>query len=471
MHKEKFHMQIIYNTLGRQKQPLTTIEPGKVSLYVCGPTVYDFFHIGNARTFTAFDMVYRWLTTIGYEVNFVRNITDIEDKIIERANANNEAMETLTTRMTAAMFEDADRLNLLRPTHSPRATHHIDHMLAIIKRLEDKGMAYRAANGDVYYAVREFAGYGKLSGKNPDDLRAGERVAVDSAKRDPLDFVLWKAAKPNEPQWPSLFGSGRPGWHIECSAMCEAVLGEQIDIHGGGFDLQFPHHENEIAQTEGSFEKNSGRQFAKYWMHAAFLNIDHEKMSKSLGNFFTLRDVLHQLDAVQGGETVRYFLLRGHYRSEINYSWDMLEDARQSLLGFYIALKETPAVPIKLDWTNEYAQKFRTAMEDDFDTPAAFAVLHELRRELNRSKCAETAGLLKGLGATLGFFQDVPTAFVQGAANTDSGQMDVDMLVAGRNAAKKAKDFATADAIRKQLDDAGIVLEDKPGGVTEWRRK
>ncbi|MEO8386216.1 MAG: cysteine--tRNA ligase, partial [Betaproteobacteria bacterium] len=322
-------MQTIYNTLGRQKQALTTLEPGKVRMYVCGPTVYDFFHIGNARTFTAFDMVYRWLTVIGYEVNFVRNITDIDDKIIERANANNEPMEALTARMTEAYFEDAARLKLLRPTNNPRATHHIDHMLAIIKQLEDRGMAYRATNGDVYYAVREFAGYGKLSGKNPDDLRAGERVAVESAKRDPVDFVLWKAAKPNEPQWPSIFGGGRPGWHIECSAMCKAILGEQIDIHGGGFDLQFPHHENEIAQTEGTFDKGSGKQFSTFWMHAAFLNIDHEKMSKSMGNFFTLRDVLNKLDAVQGGETVRYFLLRGHYRSEINYSWEMLEDARQ----------------------------------------------------------------------------------------------------------------------------------------------
>jgi cysteinyl-tRNA synthetase len=462
-------MQIIYNTLGRQKQPLVTIEPGKVRMYVCGPTVYDFFHIGNARTFTAFDMVYRWLTTVGYEVNYARNITDIDDKIIERANANNESMEALTTRMTAAFFEDADRLKLLRPTHSPRATHHIEHMLAIIKRLEDRGVAYRAANGDVYYAVREFAGYGKLSGKNPDELRAGERVAVDLAKRDPVDFVLWKAAKPNEPAWPSIFGGGRPGWHIECSAMSEALLGEQIDIHGGGFDLQFPHHENEIAQTEGTFEKNSGKQFARHWMHAAFLNFDSEKMSKSLGNFFTLRDVLNKLDAVQGGETVRYFLLRGHYRSEVNYSWDMLEDARQSLLGFYIALKETPPAAFALDWSNAVAQKFRAAMEDDFDTPAAFAVLHELRRELNRSKSVETAGLLKALGGTLGFFQDAPAAFVQGAA--ESGQMDIDSLVTERNAAKKNRDFARADAIRKELEEAGIVLEDKPGGVTEWRRK
>ena len=462
-------MQAIYNTLGRKKQTLITLEPGKVRMYVCGPTVYDYFHIGNARTFAVFDMVFRWLTTMGYEVNFVRNITDIEDKIIDRANANNETIETLTTRMTAAYFEDADRLKLLRPTNSPRATHYIEQMLAIIKQLEDKGMAYRGVNGDVYYAVREFEGYGKLSGKNPDELRAGERVAIDSIKRDPIDFVLWKAAKPNEPQWPSIFGGGRPGWHIECSAMCKAVLGEQIDIHGGGMDLQFPHHENEIAQTEGTFDKGTSKKFATFWMHAAFLNIDHEKMSKSLGNFFTLRDVLNKLDAVQGGETVRYFLLRGHYRSEINYSWDMLEDARQSLLGFYIALKETPAATVEPDWTNQYAQKFRTAMEDDFDTPAAFAVLHELRRELNRNKSAEIAGLMKALGGALGFFQDAPAAFVQGAASV--AEIDVDALVTERNAAKQSKDFSRADAIRKQLDDAGIVLEDKPGGLTEWRRK
>jgi cysteinyl-tRNA synthetase len=348
-------------------------------------------------------------------------------------------------------------------------------MLSIIMRLEANGLAYRAENGDVYYAVREFAGYGKLSGKNPDDLRAGERVAAQTVnrdvKRDPLDFALWKAAKPNEPQWPSIFGGGRPGWHIECSAMCEAVLGEQIDIHGGGFDLPFPHHENEIAQTEGTFGKNSGKQFARIWMHAAFLNIDHEKMSKSLGNFFTLREVLNKLDPVQGGEAVRYFLLRGHYRSEINYSWEMLEDARQSLLGFYIALKETAPVPIALDWSNTYAQRFRAAMEDDFDTPAAFAILHELRRELNRSKSPETAGLLRVLGGTLGFFQDAPAAFVQGTTGSDSAQMDVEALVNARNEAKKGKDFARADEIRKQLDAAGIVLEDKPGGKTEWRRK
>jgi len=458
-------MQTIFNTLSRSQEALSPIEPGKIRMYVCGPTVYDFFHVGNARTFTVFDMVYRWLTVIGYRVKYVRNITDIDDKIIDRARQNGETITALTERMTAAFFEDADRLKLLRPTESPRATHHVEGMLDLIKMLEDKGIAYRAANGDVYYAVRKFAGYGKLSRKNLDDLMAGERVAVDENKHDPFDFALWKAAKPEEPHWPSIFGPGRPGWHIECSAMCRAVLGDTIDIHGGGWDLQFPHHENEIAQSEGAL----GKQFSRVWMHGAFLNIDSEKMSKSMDNFFTLREVLNKLDAVQGGETVRYFLLRGHYRSELNYTWEGLEDARQTLLGFYIALKDVEAKDVPVDWDNAYARRFRDAMEDDFNTPIAFAVLHDLRGEINRNKSPELATLLKGLGGTLGLFQDKPEDFVRGAVQ--SGGLDVEMLVAERNAAKKARDFARADAIRQQLDEAGIVLEDKPGGITEWRRK
>jgi cysteinyl-tRNA synthetase len=475
-------MQIIYNTLSRSKQLFTPIEPGRVSLYSCGPTVYDYFHIGNARTFSVFDLVYRWLTASGYAVNYVRNITDIDDKIIERARENNEPIAALTTRMTEAMFTDADRLKLLRPTTSPRATAHISAMLGIIKRLEEKGLAYRASNGDVYYSVRDFADYGKLSGKNMDDLRAGERVAVQTEKRDPLDFVLWKAAKPNEPKWPSIFGDGRPGWHIECSGMCQEVLGDTIDIHGGGWDLQFPHHENEIAQTEGA----TGKKFANYWMHAAFLNIDQTKMSKSLGNFFTLRDVLDKLDAVQGGETVRFFLVRGHYRSEINYSWDTLEDARQTLLGFYIALNSAPIatdstnITGSIDWSNPYAARFRAAMEDDFDTPAAFAVLHELRREINRSKSSDLAALMKSLAGTIGLLQDTPSEFIRGALNTSASasatvnaglETHIDALVAERHAAKLNKNFARADEIRKTLDAEGIVLEDKPGNVTLWRRK
>ncbi len=477
-------MQTIYNTLSRKKDIFTPIEPGKVKLYICGPTVYDFFHIGNARTFTTFDMVGRWLTAMGYAVNSVRNITDIDDKIIERAAQNGEPISALTERMTAAMFEDADRLNLLRPNASPRATAHIEHMLAMIEILVAKGAAYHAPNGDVYYAVRSFSNYGKLSKKNLDDLQAGERVAVDTNKRDPLDFVLWKAAKPNEPQWPSIFGGGRPGWHIECSAMCKAVLGETIDIHGGGWDLQFPHHENEIAQSEAA----NGKPFANIWMHAAFLNFDQEKMSKSLGNFFTLREVLNKLDPVQGGETVRFFLLRGHYRSEVNYTWETLEDARQSLLGFYVALKDVKADKIEIDWTNDYAKRFRDAMEDDFNTPIAFAVLHDLRGEVNRSQSTASAGLLKALGATIGLLQHDAVKFVQGSATQHFGQVNadadatdtsdatvtnpkVDTLIAERNTAKKEKNFTRADQIRKELDAAGIVLEDKPGGLTEWRRK
>ncbi len=459
-------MQTIYNTLSRSKEVLQPIEPGKVRMYVCGPTVYDFFHIGNARTFSVFDMVYRWLLASGYEVNYARNVTDIDDKIIERANQNGEPIDALTERMTAAMHEDFDRLKLLRPNHEPRATRHIEGMLDIIRILEEKGIAYRAPNGDVYYAVRAFEGYGKLSRKNPDDLRSGERVAVDTNKRDPLDFALWKAAKPHEPQWPSIFGGGRPGWHIECSAMCRSVLGERLDIHGGGWDLQFPHHENEIAQSEGAL----GHPFVNVWMHAAFLNFDSEKMSKSLGNFFTAREVLNKLNPLRGGEEVRFFLLRGHYRSEINYNWDTLVDAANSLMGLYRVLKDIPPADAKIDWAQPHAARFKAAMEDDFDTPAAYAVLYELRDEVRKTGSTALAGLLKALGGTIGLLQEDPAAFVAGAAPS-SGSDEVGALVDERNAAKKAKDFARADAIRKQLDDMGIVLEDKPGGVTEWRRK
>ncbi len=459
-------MQIIYNTLTRKKETFTPIAPGKVKMYVCGPTVYDFFHVGNARTFTVFDMVFRWLKATGYEVSYARNITDIDDKIIDRANENGETIDALTERMTAAMHEDFDRLKLERPNHEPRATRHIDGMLAIIKTLEDKGLAYRAPNGDVYFAVRKFDGYGKLSRRNLDDLQAGERVAIDTNKNDPLDFALWKAAKPHEPQWPSIFGGGRPGWHIECSAMCKAVLGERIDIHGGGWDLQFPHHENEIAQSEGAL----GHSFVNVWMHGAFLNFDSEKMSKSLGNFFTIREVLNKLNAVRGGEEVRFFLLRGHYRNEINYTFETLMDAASSLMGVYRVLKDVPPLDAAIDWNNPYAARFKAAMLDDFDTPLAFAVLYELRDEVRKTASPQLSGLLKALGGMIGLLQTDPAAFVAGAAATDA-ETDVDQLVADRNTAKQARDFARADAIRKQLDAMGIVLEDKPGGVTEWRRK
>jgi cysteinyl-tRNA synthetase len=426
--------------------------------------VYDYFHIGNARTFTTFDMVVRWMRATGFEVKYVRNITDIDDKIMERARERGEPIEALTERMVEAFIEDSQRLNLLRPDAEPRATRYVPPMLEMITALEKKGLAYRGSNGDVFYSVRSFPEYGKLSRRNLDDLRAGERVAVEVAKKDPLDFVLWKAAKPGEPKWPSIFGDGRPGWHIECSAMSCNELGFPFDIHGGGWDLQFPHHENEIAQSEGA----TGTKFVNYWMHAAFLNIDHEKMSKSMGNFFTTRDVLNKLDAVQGGEQLRFFLMRGHYRSEVNYSWDTLEDAGNTLRGFYTALREVPPAQVDVDWSNAYAARFRDAMNDDFDTPIAFAVLHDLRGEVNRTKSRELAGLLRALGGTIGLLQADPATFLQGGAGRE---LDVQALVDERAEAKRNKNYARSDEIRKQLEAAGIVLEDRAGGKTEWRRK
>ena len=455
----------IYNTLTRSKQPFTPRVPGKAGLYVCGPTVYDYIHIGNARTFTTFDMVSRWLRVSGYDVTYVRNVTDIDDKIIERANERGIPFAELAESMAKAFSEDCARLKLLPPDREPRATKYVDAMLGLIATLEKKGLAYKAPNNDVYFSVRDLPGYGKLSRRNLDDLRAGERVAVEAAKKDPLDFALWKAAKPGEPSWPSVYGAGRPGWHIECSAMADAVLGTPVDLHGGAVDLQFPHHENEIAQSEGA----GHAPFVTCWMHGAFLNMDSEKMSKSLGNFHTLRDVLSKLDSVQGGEATRFFLLRGHYRSEINFSWEALEDAGNTLRGFYTALRETkPGARGPIDWNNDFARRFRDAMNDDFDTPVAFAVLHELRGELNRTKSPELAALLKALGGTIGFLQADPEAFLQGAS---TGALDVQARIDERIAAKKSKDFARADAIRKELEAAGIVLEDKPGGLTEWRRK
>jgi cysteinyl-tRNA synthetase len=453
----------IHNTLSRSTETFAPRVAGKVGIYVCGPTVYDYFHIGNARTFTTFDMVVRWLRASGFEVKYVRNITDIDDKIMDRARERNEPIEALTERMVEAFIEDSKRLNLLRPDAEPRATRYVAPMLEMIAALEKKGLAYRGSNGDVFYSVRSFPEYGKLSRRNLDDLRAGERVAVEVAKKDPLDFVLWKAAKPGEPKWPSSFGEGRPGWHIECSAMSCNELGFPFDIHGGGWDLQFPHHENEIAQSEGA----TGTRFVNYWMHAAFLNVDHSKMSKSTGNFFTTRDVLDRLDRVQGGEQLRFFLMRGHYRSEVNYSWDTLEDAGNTLRGFYTALREVPPADVALDWSNTYAARFRDAMNDDFDTPIAFAGLHDLRGEVNRTKSRELAGLLKALGGTIGLLQADPEKFLQGGGSS----LDVQQLIDERSKAKQAKDFKRADEIRKELEAAGIVLEDKPGGKTEWRRK
>ncbi len=452
----------IHNTLTRRKEPFVPLVPGRAGVYVCGPTVYDYIHVGNARTFSVFDLVVRWLRATGLEVTYVRNVTDVDDKIMDRARARGEPIEALTERTVAAFEEDCARLLLVKPDREPRATRYIGPMVELISVLESKGLAYRAANGDVYFSVRDFPGYGKLSRRNLDDLRAGERVAIEAAKHDPLDFVLWKAAKPGEPAWPSVFGDGRPGWHIECSAMSARELGATFDIHGGGWDLQFPHHENEIAQSEGA----SGQPFVRYWMHAAFLNMGEEKMSKSLGNVATAREVLASLDPVQGGEQLRLLLLRGHYRSEITYTRELLDDAGNALRGLYTALRETPPADGPVDWTSPWAARFRDAMNDDFDTPVAFAVLHELRAEVNRTRSPALAGLLKGLGATIGFLQQEPDAFLKGGVT-----VDVAALIAERQAAKRAKDYARADAIRQELDAAGIVLEDKPGGVTEWRKK
>jgi cysteinyl-tRNA synthetase len=452
----------IYNTLTRRKDPFIPLVPGQVGIYVCGPTVYDFIHIGNARTFSVFDLVVRWLRASGFRVNYVRNITDVDDKIMERARERGEAIEALTERTVAAFSRDCARLNLLPPDSEPRATRYVGPMLELIETLERKGLAYRGSNGDVFFSVRDFPGYGKLSRRNLDELRSGERVAVEAAKRDPLDFVLWKAAKPGEPSWPSSFGAGRPGWHIECSAMSCRELGATFDLHGGGWDLQFPHHENEIAQSEGA----NGKPFVNCWMHSAFLNMASEKMSKSVGNVSTTRDVLDKLNRVQGGEQLRFFLLRGHYRSELEYTWDLLEDAGNTLRGFYTAMREVPPQEAGIDWSHPLAARFRDAMNDDFDTPAAFAVLHELRGEVNRARSPRDSGLLKALGGTIGFFQQDPVAFLQGGI-----EIDVQALIAERLAARGSRDFARADAIRAELDAAGIVLEDKPGGKTEWRRK
>ena len=458
-------MQRIYNTLTRTKDDLAPIRSGKVGLYVCGLTVYDYFHVGNARTLTVFDMVYRWLSASahGYEVTYVRNVTDVDDKIIERAAKNGEPIQALTARMIDAMHADFDALGLLRPTHEPRATQHVAGMVEMIRRLVEKGLAYAAPNGDVYYAVRRFAGYGKLSGKALEDLRAGERVEIDANKEDPLDFVLWKSSKPGEPQWASPWGPGRPGWHIECSVMSEFHLGSHFDIHGGGQDLQFPHHENEIAQSEGAH----GHPFVNIWMHVGFLNMASEKMSKSLGNVFLARDVLRTL---RNPEILRFFLLRGHYRSQLSYSLQNLDDAGGALDTLYTALRGAEPSPAPVDWAHPLAARFQAAMDDDFNTPEAFAVLFEAARELNRSRSSDAAGLLRGLGATVGLLQQDPETYLRGTSQVAGlAAGDIEALIAARTAARKAKNFAEADRIRKQLSDAGVTLEDGPGGTT-WRR-
>ena len=450
----------IYNTLSRGLVDFSPIDPGHVRMYVCGITVYDLCHIGHARSAVAFDVVQRWLRASGYRVTFVRNITDIEDKIIRRALENGETIRQLTDRMIAEMYRDFDALGVERPQHDPRATDYVPQMLDIVRKLEDKGLAYRAEGGDVNYAVRRFPGYGKLSGKSLDELQAGERVAVAEGKGDPLDFVLWKSAKPTEPEgakWDSPYGLGRPGWHIECSAMCGALLGETFDIHGGGADLQFPHHENEIAQSEGA----NGVPLAQVWMHNGFVNIDNEKMSKSLGNFFTIREVLKQFDA----ETIRFFIVRAHYRSPLNYSDVHLQDARAALRRLYTALDAVPtAADVAIDWSNPHAARFKAAMDEDFGTPEAVAVLFELASEVNRARRPEDASLLKALGGCLGLLQADPKAFLQAGSTLDEAAIQA--RIAARAAAKKAKDFAAADAIRAELLAAGIALKDSPAGTT-----
>lgn len=432
-------------------------------MYVCGMTVYDYCHLGHARVMVVFDMVARWLSASGFEVTYVRNITDIDDKIIKRATENNETITSLTDRFIQAMDEDSSALGVLRPTFEPRATRHVPDMIDMISRLIAKNLAYVGKNGDVFYSVHDFKDYGKLSGKSLDDLRAGERVEVDSFKRDPLDFVLWKSAKPGEPNWDSPWGPGRPGWHIECSAMSEHHLGEHFDIHGGGADLQFPHHENEIAQSEGTHNCT----FVNYWMHNGFVRIDNEKMSKSLGNFFTIREVLKEYDA----EVLRFFILRAHYRSPLNYSDQHLDDARQALTRLYTALRGLAASPAPVDWSNPYAARFQLSMNDDFNTPEAFAVLFELANEINRTKSPESATLLMSLADTLGLLQRSPEAFLQG----DSTSSDIytaaaiEQLIQNRLTARKEKNFAESDRIRKELTENGIILEDGPQGTT-WRR-
>ena len=452
----------IHNSLSRTVEPFVPIEPGLVRMYVCGMTIYDLCHMGHARFLTAFDMVQRWLRTLGYRLTYVRNITDIDDKIIRRSLERGITIGELTAEMTAAMHADLAALGIESPDFEPRATHHLGGMLELIDTLEHKGLAYRSSTGDVNYAVRRFPGYGKLSGKSLDQLRAGERVAVLDGKQDPLDFVLWKAAKATEPddaKWPSAYGPGRPGWHIECSAMCRALLGAHFDIHGGGIDLQFPHHENEIAQSEGA---NDG-PFVNYWMHNGHLTVDDEKMSKSLGNFFTIRDVLKRYD----GETLRFFMLRSHYRSPVNFSEANLDDARSALRRLYTALDGIDLQGAAFDWSMREAARFREAMNDDFNTPLAMAVLFDLAAEVNRSRAVPHAMQLKALGATLGLLQRHPRDFLQAGAGLDAEAIEA--RIEARRQAKAARDFEQADRIRAELVEQGIVLQDGPAGTT-WMR-
>lgn len=455
----------IYNTLSRALEPFSPLEPGHVRMYVCGMTIYDLCHIGHARMMMAFDVAQRWLKCSDYRVTYVRNITDIDDKIIKRALERGITIRALTDEMIAAMHGDIARLGIEPPTIEPRATEYVPKMLSLIGQLQAKGLAYKADNGDVNFSVRKFPGYGRLSGKSLDELRAGERVAVQDGKEDPLDFVMWKASKPTEPEdakWDSQamgfdYGTGRPGWHIECSAMSCETLGESFDIHGGGADLQFPHHENEIAQSEGA----TGKTMARFWMHNGFVRVDNEKMSKSLGNFFTIREVLNKFDA----ETVRYFLVRTHYRTALNYSDVHLDDARSSLKRMYTALQLVPATPVgAIDWTEPFAQRFKAAMDNDFGTPEAVAVLFDLASEVNKTKSSALAGLLVALGGCLGLLQGDPNAFLTAGVGLDEGV--IASMIADRAQAKAAKNFAEADRIRQHLLASGVVLKDSASGTT-----
>ncbi len=466
----------IYNTLSRSKEIFKPIVAGQVRMYVCGMTVYDFCHLGHARVMIVFDMVTRWLRASGYQVSYVRNITDIDDKIIKRALENKEPIAVLTQRFIDAMHEDAKILGLLPPDHEPRATQYIAQMQGMIGRLIDQQMAYQAEDGDVNYAVRQFPSYGKLSGKSIDELNAGERVAIGSGKRDPLDFVLWKSAKADEPsdtRWSSPWGEGRPGWHIECSAMSCELLGQHFDIHGGGADLQFPHHENEIAQSEGALygSRSVTNPFVNYWMHNGHIRVNQEKMSKSLGNFFLIRDVLQQFDP----EVVRFFMLRAHYRSPINYSDSQLEEARTGLVRLYTAINTNEQHASKnLEPVAQWVKRFGDAMNDDFNTPEAIASLFDLASEINRASDANTkqelSQTLKHLAGMIGLLQRSPNEFLQsGTPHTGMSPAQIEEQIAARHAAKLTKNFKEADAIRDRLLNDGVVLEDKPSG-TVWRR-
>ncbi|KPH61759.1 cysteine--tRNA ligase [Pseudoalteromonas porphyrae] len=455
----------IYNTLTRQKEQFKPMVDGKIDMYVCGITIYDYCHIGHARTFVSFDVIVRYLRHIGYDLKYVRNITDVDDKIIKRANENGEAINDLTVRMTKAMHEDFDSLNMLRPDVEPTVTGHMDEIIEMVERLVHKGHAYVAADGDVLFDVSTFEQYGALSQQDLTMLQAGSRVEVAQDKDDPLDFVLWKKAKAGEPSWTSPWGEGRPGWHIECSAMSSKHLGEHFDIHGGGSDLQFPHHENEIAQ---SCCANNGK-YVNTWIHTGMVQVNKEKMSKSLDNFFTVREVLKQYDP----ESVRYFLISGHYRSQLNYSQENLDQARSSLERIYTALRGVE--PINCDLAgNEYVAKFRKAMDDDFNTPEALPVLFELAKELNRVKDSETAQagqlafVLRSLGEVLGVAQQTPEAFLQGA-QADDEVAQIEALIVKRNDARASKDWAAADEARDALNTLGVILEDSAGKTT-WRK-